>query len=190
MRRLGSVMLTVASIVLPAAVAAQPQLEKLPGFFPAEYLDLVSPEDASVEINLHGAMLNLISAFAGDDDPEFAQLVGALDAIRVRSGEFAPADSAAVRGRLGAALDWLDGNGWLAMVRVREPGEEIHIYSREQDGDLVGFTILAIEEEEATAINLIGRIDPSQLVRLVEGLDIDVLGDIELPTAPSAGDEP
>jgi hypothetical protein len=190
MKRFASAMLVASVTMLSAAASAQQPLAELPGFFPGEHLDLVSPDDASVEINLQGSMLRLISALAGDEDPQFAQLVSALDAIRVRSGQFAEADSAAVRERLSAGLAWLDDRGWLAMVRVREPDEEIYIYSREHDGDLVGFIVLALESGEATAVNLVGRIDPTQLVRLVEGLDIDVLDGVELPPVHPSGDQP
>ena len=164
----------------PAAVTAQAALTELPGYLPTEHLELVPAGEAAVEINLQGAMLRLIAAVAGKEDPEFAALVGALEAIRVRSGEFDPAGAAAVGVRIAAAQTWLDGHGWLPMVRVREDGEQLFVYSLEQGGDLVGFTLLAVEEGEATAVNLIGRIDPAQLVRLIEGLDLDVLDDIDI----------
>ena len=173
-------MVALVVCLAPAALAAQTALTELPGYLPAEYLDLVPAEKASVEINLQGAMLRMIAAVAGQDDPEFAALVGALDAIRVRSGEFESADAAAISKRLAAGQKWLGANGWLPMVRVREEGEEIYIYSREHEGQLVGFTILVVDESEATAVNLIGRIDPAQLVQLMEGLDLGVLDDVEL----------
>jgi Domain of unknown function (DUF4252) len=164
----------------PMAVVAQAPLAELPGYFPTELLDLMPAEEAAVEINLQGAMLRMIAAVAGKDDPEFATLVGALEAIRVRSGDFGPAAAAAVSEKVAEGQKWLDAHGWLPMVRVREDGEQILVYSLEHEGDLVGFTILALEEDEATAVNLIGRIDPAQLTRLIAGLDLGVLEDIDL----------
>jgi len=182
-----SILTLVLAGLTPAPAAAQAALTELPGYLPTEHLDLVPAGEAAVEINLQGAMLRMIAAVAGKEDPEFAALVGALEAIRVRSGEFDPAAAAAVGARIAAAQSWLDGHGWLPMVRVREDGEQLFVYSLEQGGDLVGFTLLAVEEGEATAVNLIGRIDPAQLVRLIEGLDLDVLDDIELD---KLGDQP
>ena len=174
------ILILALALLLPPAVSAQVELTELPGYFPAELLDLVPSEALSVEVNLQGAMLKMIGAFAGDDEPEFASLVSALDAIRVRSGEFEPSQAGAIAERLQAGRAWLDANGWLAMVRVRDEGEEIYVYSREEQGDLVGFTILVVDENEATAVNLIGRIDPTQLERLLTGLDLGILDDIEL----------
>lgn len=167
-------------LALPGPSSAQTDLSELPGYFPTELLELVPADAVSVEVNLQGAMLKMIGAFAGDAEPEFASLVAALDAIRVRSGEFDPADAAEISRRLAAGQSWLSDNGWLAMVRVRDGDEEVYVYSREEQGDLVGFTILALEGGEATAVNLIGRIDPQQLQRLISGLDLGVLEDVEL----------
>lgn len=180
MKRIAPTLTLAFALMAPIAVSAQTDLTELPGYFPAEYLDLVPSEAISVEVNLQGAMLKMIGAFAGAAEPEFASLVAALDAIRVRSGEFESSAADGVAERLEAGQAWLDGNGWLPMVRVRDDGEEIYVYSREEDGHLVGFTILAVEEGEATAVNLIGRIDPAQLERLISGLDLGILDEIEL----------
>lgn len=168
----------ILCVLVPWAALAQTQLDTLPGYFPTEHLDLVDPGEASVEINLQGAMLRMISAFTGEDDPEFARLVAALDGIRVRSGAVAPADLPELRRRIRAGQTWLEKHGWLAMVRVQDGDEEVHVYTREDGGALVGMTILALEEGEVTAVNLVGRVDPALLAHLAQGLDLDALEDV------------
>ena len=180
MKLIAATLTLALALLVPAEASAQTDLTQLPGYFPTELLDLVPAEAVSVEVNLQGAMLKMIGALAGKDDPEFASLVAALDAIRVRSGEFSPGEAGAISARLAAGRAWLDDHGWLAMVRVRDDGEEMYVYSREDAGNLVGFTILVLEEGEATAVNLIGRIDPAQLERLISGFDLGILDDVEL----------
>ena len=184
MRGLGLALAVVLTLA-PSPIRAQQRgeqrpLEAQPGYFPNEYLDLLDTDDVAIEVNIQGAMLRMIAAFAGAEDPEFSALVTALQGIRVRSGEIAPGDFEAVRERVTAGRKWLEDHGWLAMVRVKEDGEEVYIYTREQEGDLLGLTVLALEDSEVTAVNLIGRIDPMQIARLVEGLDLGVLADIDL----------
>lgn len=178
MRRIDLVLTMALYLATPFLAAAQTTLESLPGFFPAEHLDLVDPGEATVEINLQGAMLRMISAFTGDDDPEFARLVGALDGIRVRSGVVSAADLPVLRQRIRAGQTWLERHGWLAMVRVQEGAEEVHVYTREDAGALVGMTILAVEEGEVTTVNLIGRVDPALLAHLANGLDLGALENV------------
>jgi len=169
------------------AATAQQMLEDLPGYFPDEYLDLLQPEDTSVEINLQGAMLKMIGAFAGTEDPGFAELVSSLDGIRVRSGEPSSATVAEIRERVHSAERWLTQAGWMAMIRVREEGDEVYVYSKELDGLFVGFTILAVEDSEVTTVNLIGRLDPTQLIRIAEGLDLGVFDDLDADFSSLSG---
>ncbi len=158
---------------LAAAPAARSQAEGHVGSFPAEYLELFDGDEVSIEINLFGAMLNMVSAFVGDAEPEFAALVGDLEEVRVRSGELSPARLDEVRERFDAGSEWLGANGWVAMVRVSEPGSEVRVFARPADDALMGLTVLALEENEATVVNLIGRIDPKTIARLIEGFDIN-----------------
>ena len=154
-------------------------LEDQPGYFPLEHLDLLSEQEVSLEINLRGAMLKMISALTGAEDPGFARLVAGLEAVHVRSGEVDPAHADAVRNRVAAGQQWLADNGWLALLRVQEEGEEVYVYTREQGGDIVGMAILALDAGEATAINLVGRISPDQIGRLAAGFSISGLEHVQ-----------
>jgi hypothetical protein len=183
--------IVLALCLAPAGPAgAQTPLESLPGFFPAEYLDLVDPETATIEINLQGAMLRMISAFTGEEDPEFARLVEALDGIRVRSGSVSAQDLPRLRRRIEAGRSWLEDHGWLTLVRVQDAEEEVFVYTREAEGMLVGLTVLAIEGGEVTAVNLVGRVDPALLVHLAEGLDLDSLDAVHGRLVPPDGEQP
>ena len=77
-----------------------------------------------------------------------------------------------VRQGLDRGLKMLESMHWQRMVLTRDEGEEVHIYGRELDGDLQGLAVLAIEDDEVILINLVGRIDPDQLGRLMVGLDL------------------
>lgn len=169
-----SILLLVAAL-LATTLHAQ-ALEEHPGYFPLDELQFLSPEDLSVEINLRGAMLRLIGKVALDEDPEFAQIMNDLEAIRV---QIAPADrlqSDDIRKGLDSGVSMLENLGWYRMVLTRDEGEEVHIYGRESDGGLQGLTVLAVEDEEVIVLNLVGRIDPDQLGSLMTGLDLPEVG--------------
>jgi hypothetical protein len=171
MHRLKFSILLLVVLLLPTALRAQ-TVEEHPGYFPLEELQFLSPEDLSVEINLRGAMLRLIGKVVGDEDPEFAQIMNDLEAIRV---QIAPVDRLAandVRKGLDTGVSMLENLGWYRMVLTRDEGEEVHIYGRELDGNLQGLTVLAVEDEEVIILNLVGQIDPDQLGSLMTGLDL------------------
>lgn len=188
MCRLAAATLTIAATVGPAK-AQWEALEGLPGYFPLDELPILAPDDVSIEVNLTTPMLELVAAFAGEEEPELAELVKGLQAVRVRSGEPGEGDLDAVRSRLGEAGRWLDERGWTPMVRVREEGEEVLIYSRLDDaGGVEGITVLAMEEGEVTVVNLIGSLDPARLGRILSGLDLP-LGDVGLRGGEGSADE-
>lgn len=171
MHRLKRSILLLSMALLASTLHAQP-IEEHPGYFPIDELQFLSPDDLSVEINLRGAMLRLIGKVAADDDPEFAQVMNSLEAIRV---QIAPTDRLqvdAIRKGLDAGVAMLENMGWYRMILTRDEGEEVHIYGREDEGALQGLTVLAIEDEEVIVLNLVGRIDPDQLGSLMSGLDL------------------
>lgn len=179
MTRLVVAVVAASALGAPACAGAQweEQLAKLPGYVPLEQLEVLAPDDVSIEVNLTAPMLRLVAAFAGEDEPELAALVEGLQAVRVRSGEPAQGDVEAVRSRVRAAGRWLDERGWAPMVRVREDGDDVLIYTRlDDDGTVQGITVLAMEDDEVTVVNLIGRLDPEQLGRIVSSLDLPLGG--------------
>ncbi|MEM7356049.1 MAG: DUF4252 domain-containing protein [Acidobacteriota bacterium] len=170
--------------VLVACLVASPStwaeatdpLSDNPGYFPLEELDVLSSEALSIEINLHGAMLKLIAAATRSEEPEFSEIIANLDAVRVRIAPVEDVDPSKVRAGLGRARGWLEKRGWSTMVRTREGDDELHIYLRQVDGDIAGIAIMAIEAGgEAALINIVGKLDLSQLGRLGETLDIPQL---------------
>jgi len=170
MYRLRSSILLSAAL-LASTLHAQP-IEEHPGYFPIDELQFLSPDDLSLEINLRGAMLRLIGKVAAQDDPEFAQVMEHLEAIRVQTAPLDQLAAEEVRQGLDRGLKMLESMHWQRMVLTRDEGEEVHIYGRELDGDLQGLAVLAIEDDEVILINLVGRIDPDQLGRLMTGLDL------------------
>ncbi|MEZ5332575.1 MAG: DUF4252 domain-containing protein [Thermoanaerobaculia bacterium] len=154
------------------------QLAELPGYVPLEQLEVLAPEDVSIEVNPTAPMLKRSRRSRARTSPELAALVQGLQAVRVRSGEPAAGDMESVRERVRAAGRWLDERGWAPMVRVRDEGDDVLIYTRlDDDGTVQGITVLALEDDEATVVNLIGRLDPEQLGRIVGALDLP-LGDL------------
>lgn len=175
MRRIVS---TIAVLLFLSGVPGQGQqkLSDQPGYVSIEDLGIFPREDLSVEINLDGAILRMVAEFTRQEDPAFAEVMKNLKAIQVQVFPLAGAKEDAVRGKVDRAVRWLEDRGWSSMVRVREKGSESYIYLKKSGDQIVGLTILAVEAgEEAAMINIVGRIDPAQIGRLGESLDIPQL---------------
>ena len=181
--------LCLALALAPAGFAQTP-LDELPGYFPLEDLGILGEDELRVEINLMRPLLRLVAAGVRADEPEFAELLADLDAVRVRVASLEDLDVREVRGNLARAAGWLEDHGWQTTVRMHEDDEDLYIYLREVDGEIAGLAILALEAGgEAAVINIVGRMEPSQLERLGETLDIPQLGAAAGPVAEPETEE-
>ena len=170
------ILFTLMLLVLTATAGRAQKLADQPGYVPIEKLDLFPADKLSVEINLEGALLKLIAAGARGEDPEFSSLIAGLKGITVQAVPLKDVDAGSVRAKIGQAVRWLEDRGWKPTMRVREEGEETYIYLKEQDGQILGLTVLTFQPgEEAAVINIAGRIDPAQLGRLGQNLDLPQL---------------
>lgn len=156
-----------------------------PGLVPFDDLELFPRDKLSVEVNLEGGMLHLIAA-AAKDDRDFSTLVGGLQAIHVQVFPLKGVKAESIKPKIDHAVRWLEDRGWKANVRVRQEGSETFIYMKEQDGKIVGLTVLTFQPgDEAAVINIAGRIDPAQLGRLGQKLNLP-----QLEKVPSKGKNP
>ena len=169
---LGAVLVLLAAA--PAVRAVQPPDA---GAIPFEDLDLFPRDKLSVEINLEGPILRMVSELTKSEDPDFAKVMADLKAIRVQV--FPLKDKAGaepLRPKIDRTVRWLEDRGWHSVVRAREKGEETYIYLKEADGQIVGLTILSVEPgAEAALINIVGKLDPAELGRIGRNLNIPQL---------------
>lgn len=164
-------------MALCLTTASPAQEEAHPGYFPIDRFGILDEDNLSLEINLNRALLQLVAAALGTEEPEFAELVGALESIRVRVAEAETFDVDAVHQGLAEASDWLEGRGWSTMLRLREDGERVYVYTRLSGGEMQGIAVLAVEDDgDAVLINVVGSLDPQRLSALAEALDIPQLG--------------
>jgi len=161
-------------LAVPAAWAVQPADA---GALPFQELDLFPRDKLSVEINLEGPILRMVSQFAQNDDPDFAKMMAGLKAIHVQVFPLKDkADAGPLRGKIDRSVRWLEDHGWHSTVRVRDKGQETYIYLKEADGMMVGLAILSVQPgDEAALINIVGKLDPAQIGRVGRSLNIPQL---------------
>ena len=180
--------LRVFAVLLLAALAASAQkLTDEPGYVPFAELGLFPRESLSVEINLGGGLIKLVAAATRKDDPELSSLLAGLKNIQLQVLPLTEKEPAALKAKVDRAVRWLEGKGWTAVVKVREGSEETFIYLKQIGDQIVGLTVLSFSPgDEAALINIVGRIDPEQLSRIGEGLDLEPLKGIKPPKKPPA----
>ena len=161
----------VVALLAPAAFA-QPSALSL------EALDAMFNEEARVEVNLRGAILRLVAEASRHEEPEFASMVDDLRGIYVRQYRLSSARSG-VSGEIRDLARSFERDGWEALVRVRDEGEDVVILLNTTGDVINGLVVMSLNEEddEATFVTIDGRIDPAQIGRLGSRFNVPELED-------------
>lgn len=155
-----------------SAMAQEDELKDLPGY--VDFGDLASLYgEPKIIINLGGTMLNFVSMMSASESPETADMISKLKGVRVQifstdsNTDASKAQFTKVKGNLKSA-------GWEPIVQINEDDEQVLIYMKMQDGNMEGITVMVIDDEEAVFINVIGQLNPAELGKVMEVLDVSV----------------
>ncbi|MDX1440621.1 MAG: DUF4252 domain-containing protein, partial [Rubricoccaceae bacterium] len=153
-----SLLMVLGSVQIAAAQPSSIDLRALDNLF---------TEQATVEVNLRGALLNLVAEASRNDEPEFASIVDDLRGIFVRQYALSSAQSG-MRNRVDSMARTLETNGWETLVRVREDDEQTFVYLLSEGNVINGMVVMSLDEgdDEATFVSIDGRIDPAHIGRL------------------------
>ena len=146
-------------------------------------LEIFDEEHVTTELNLPGAMLDMVAGSLREEDAGFAEMISGLEGVWVRVTEFGDdeAMAASARRQVRDAAARLDEAGWSRIVRLREDDEEVYLYLLQRDGRVGGMVALFTESDEAGMIHIDGEFDPAQLGRIGAALDIEGLEGTDLP---------
>lgn len=162
----------VLNLLLAGSASAQEDaLKALPGYVDFGELQSVYGEP-KVMINLGGSILRFVGGMT-KEDPEASALLEKLKGVRI--------NVYSVEGNPGAALKqmsqvktMLSGSNWEPIVQVNEDGENAQIFIKLTGDTMEGLTVMAVDQEEAVFINIIGQLDPSQLSQVMDNFDIEL----------------
>jgi hypothetical protein len=140
--------------------------------------DIPIEREPTVEVNMGPEMITLLAGAA--QVPGGAPGTGPLDGItnvRVLVYEDIQEDMQAVVEFVESTGTRLEGDGWHAVVRVRDGDEQVRVYMRPGTaGTLAGVTVMVMDSGggagagEAVFLNVAGTIHPAQLGQIASSM--------------------
>ena len=167
----------LSSSLFITSIAFASDITKERGYVDFTNLDSVYGEP-KVMVNLNKTMLGFISKI-NMSDPDAAELISKLKAVRVQIYNMTDDDKPALDLIAKVSKDILTKN-WLPIVSVNEDDEKVRIFTKITDDIMDGLVVMVINNKkekvrrEAVFINIVGEIDPAQINKVTESLNIDV----------------
>lgn len=135
--------------------------------------------EPKVEVNLNANLMQIIGHFADKDEPEMAEVLSKLESIKVRIynlNEELETVNAALD-RVSSALK-LDNWETLVTVNNNEENQKVRIFSKSTDNVIDGVVVMVVSPEkdggEAVFINIVGEIDPANIAKITNKIDIEI----------------
>ncbi|NND70177.1 MAG: DUF4252 domain-containing protein [Rhodothermales bacterium] len=164
-------------LLFATPVFAQKAIESEPGFVDVKQVESWFDQEPNLEVNIYGALLNLVAEASRFEDPELAELLHKLKGISVRGFQTDGIDMQSVRARTSTMSSRLKADGWETIVKVRDDDEFVDMYLKTIDSNIAGMIVMVInEDDEAVFVNIIGEIDPEQIGRIGQKFNVGGLG--------------
>lgn len=132
--------------------------------------------EPKVMINLNQTMLGFVSKM-NSSDPEAAELISKLKAVRVQIYSIDDNEQPALD-LIARITQDIKSKDWMPIVSINEKKEKVRVFTKLTNDIMDGLVVMVIKEEDnnnqAIFINIVGEIDPAQISKVTDSLNIDV----------------
>jgi hypothetical protein len=141
-----------------------------------------------VEVNLKSNLINMVARLTSKEEPEVAEMLKGLHAVRVNVIGLDDSNREATESRVKSIRSELEGKGWERIVTAQEKNQDVGIFLKTRGEEAIeGLVVTVIENNrEAVLVNIVGDIKPEKLAELGERLDIEPLKKVGKPLEKKA----
>ena len=136
--------------------------------------------EASLEVDIRGQMLQLVAESSREEDPELAELLDRLEAIQVRGFPMLRSQFRRMESHSRDLAEQLEDDGWNTVVKLRDYGQYVDVYAKENDRYIEGLMMMVVDTElgETVLINIVGTMQAEELGRIGSRFDIAPLEEV------------
>ncbi len=150
-----------------ASISTAQEEPKLEGLIDIDY---PGAGEAKVEVNLAGPLFSLAAKAVGDEDPEAAEFLASLKAVRVRIYEQAALGGKSFDEVLEFYKKQLQKSKWEVLARVKDKASTVGVYSlaKGKKDIISGLVVIVGNPKEWVIVNLAGEMDVTKLAKISE----------------------
>ncbi len=158
------VLLFMLAIARPAFGQEPEAYKRHPGYIDLSFVKELGEPSQEVEIFLTPGLVKLLSSF--DEDEELGAVLKKLVMIKAYTFEIGPKNRKKFLNRIEETRKKLRAGNWLKFINVREKNETTEVYMKETNDEIQGLTVLSVEPNEVSFVNIVGIIDLESLGKL------------------------
>lgn len=130
-----------------------------------------------VEVHLRENLIAMAARLAEGAEPEVAQLLRGLKAVRVNVIGLDEANREEIGQRIQTIRSQLTSAGWERVVTAQQKDEDVSVFIKLRGSEAIeGVAVTILQgNREAVLVNVVGDIKPEQLATLGERFDIEPL---------------
>jgi len=178
------ILITALLILFTPPLYAQQTDEYInhPGYIDFGSFDKLQGAEETVEVFIKGPLLKFVAKAAEFEDPDMASLLNNLKLVKVNVFSLDKFSMEEARNIMKSVSDKIDRNKWELMVRAKEPGEYVEVYTQFGPKEsMTGLVVMAVDEDDgAVFVNIVGDIDPAKLGKLSDKFNIPKLNSLEI----------
>ena len=133
--------------------------------------------EPKIEVNLNAMLMGMMGSIAQHSDPVAADVLKKLQQISVRVYQMDGNSKSALES-VKSITKKIRKDNWQPIVNVNEENEQIKIFSKMTGDKIDGVVVMAVNNEgaggEAIFINIVGDIDPQNISKVTDSLNIDL----------------
>lgn len=130
-----------------------------------------------VEVNIKGNLLSMAAKLTEKAEPEAAQLLRGLQAVRVNVIGLNDQNKSELKERIKSVQQTLASQNWERIVTAQKDNQDVGVYVKTRGEEAIeGLVVTVLEgEKQVVFVNVVGDIRPEKLAQLGERLHIDEL---------------
>jgi len=136
-----------------------------------------------VEVNLKGGLLAMAVKVAETQEPEVAEILRGIEAVRVNVVGINESNRKELADRVQTLRSTLSTGGWERVVTVQEKNQDVGVFIKTQGSDTIQGVVVTVLDgkDQAVFVNVVGSIQPEKIAQLGEHFGIDPLKKLGKP---------
>jgi hypothetical protein len=136
-----------------------------------------------VEVNVTSSLISLAAHFVEKAEPDVAKLLKGLELVHVNVIGVSDENRSELESKAKQIRKQLDGNGWERVVLAQQQDQNVGVYIKTQNKEVVQGVVVTVMDgnKQAVFVNVVGDIRPEQLSMLGDRLNIEPLKHLGLP---------